>query len=108
MPRFSERKFLLQMDREQAIDLINSSLREGAELRTVVARRLQRRDLLKRPDLIIMCLRGGGKRPVFGNGGSAADAQHLAAEFVGRLSGSAQDCQRLPSRTDSSIPHCSR
>lgn len=29
-------------------------------------------------------LRGGGKVLVFGNGGSAADAQHLAAELVGR------------------------
>jgi phosphoheptose isomerase len=30
-------------------------------------------------------LRGGGKVLVFGNGGSAADAQHIAAELVGRF-----------------------
>jgi D-sedoheptulose 7-phosphate isomerase len=30
-------------------------------------------------------LRGGGKLLFFGNGGSAADAQHLAAEFVNRF-----------------------
>ena len=30
-------------------------------------------------------MRGGGKVLVFGNGGSAADAQHLAAELVGRF-----------------------
>jgi D-sedoheptulose 7-phosphate isomerase len=30
------------------------------------------------------CLRAGGKVLVFGNGGSAADAQHLAGELVGR------------------------
>ena len=30
-------------------------------------------------------LRGGGKALVFGNGGSAADAQHIAAELVGRF-----------------------
>ncbi|RMG93261.1 MAG: SIS domain-containing protein [Candidatus Dadabacteria bacterium] len=30
-------------------------------------------------------LRGGGKLLAFGNGGSAADAQHLAAEFVNRF-----------------------
>ena len=29
-------------------------------------------------------LRAGGKLIIFGNGGSAADAQHIAAEFVGR------------------------
>ncbi|MEK7541714.1 MAG: SIS domain-containing protein [Patescibacteria group bacterium] len=30
-------------------------------------------------------LQRGGKIVVFGNGGSAADAQHIAAEFVGRF-----------------------
>src|SRR5512146_984955 len=30
-------------------------------------------------------LRAGGKLLVFGNGGSAADAQHLSAELVGRF-----------------------
>jgi D-sedoheptulose 7-phosphate isomerase len=30
-------------------------------------------------------LRSGGKILLFGNGGSAADAQHIAAEFVGRF-----------------------
>jgi len=34
--------------------------------------------------LIVDVLRRGGKVVVFGNGGSAADAQHLAAELVGR------------------------
>jgi D-sedoheptulose 7-phosphate isomerase len=33
---------------------------------------------------IVNSLRGGGKVFFFGNGGSAADAQHLAAEFTGR------------------------
>jgi D-sedoheptulose 7-phosphate isomerase len=33
---------------------------------------------------IVKSLRAGGKIMFFGNGGSAADAQHLAAEFTGR------------------------
>jgi D-sedoheptulose 7-phosphate isomerase len=33
---------------------------------------------------IVKSLRAGGKVFFFGNGGSAADAQHLAAEFTGR------------------------
>ncbi|MGB6429958.1 MAG: D-sedoheptulose 7-phosphate isomerase, partial [Candidatus Acidiferrales bacterium] len=33
---------------------------------------------------IVKSLRAGGKVIFFGNGGSAADAQHLAAEFTGR------------------------
>ncbi len=31
------------------------------------------------------CLKRGGKIILFGNGGSAADAQHIAAELVGRF-----------------------
>jgi D-sedoheptulose 7-phosphate isomerase len=34
---------------------------------------------------VIESLRSGGKVILFGNGGSAADATHLAAEFVGRF-----------------------
>jgi D-sedoheptulose 7-phosphate isomerase len=33
---------------------------------------------------LVVRLERGGKLLLFGNGGSAADAQHLAAEFVGR------------------------
>jgi phosphoheptose isomerase len=36
-------------------------------------------------DLIAAAFRGGGKVLLCGNGGSAADCQHLAAEFVNRL-----------------------
>jgi D-sedoheptulose 7-phosphate isomerase len=34
---------------------------------------------------IVGSLRSGGKLIVFGNGGSAADSQHMVAEFVGRF-----------------------
>jgi D-sedoheptulose 7-phosphate isomerase len=34
---------------------------------------------------VVECVRDGGKVILFGNGGSAADATHLAAEFVGRF-----------------------
>jgi D-sedoheptulose 7-phosphate isomerase len=36
-------------------------------------------------DAMIRCLRSGNKVLFFGNGGSAADAQHLAAELSGRF-----------------------
>ena len=36
-------------------------------------------------DMIIESLKKGGKVILFGNGGSAADAQHIAAEFIGRF-----------------------
>jgi D-sedoheptulose 7-phosphate isomerase len=36
-------------------------------------------------ELTISCLKKGGKMIVFGNGGSASDSQHIAAELVGRF-----------------------
>ncbi|MBI4981668.1 MAG: D-sedoheptulose 7-phosphate isomerase [Candidatus Omnitrophica bacterium] len=36
-------------------------------------------------DLLIDSLKKGGKVILFGNGGSASDAQHIAAEFIGRF-----------------------
>lgn len=36
-------------------------------------------------DIIIEALKKNGKLIVFGNGGSASDAQHIAAELVGRF-----------------------
>jgi len=90
------------MDREQAIDLINSSLREGAELRIVVARDCSTA-IFEAAGLIIMCLRAGGKLLFFGNGGSAADAQHLAAEFVGRFVRERAGLSAIALTTDSSI-----
>lgn len=35
--------------------------------------------------LVVTCLKNQGKVILFGNGGSAADAQHIAAELVGRF-----------------------
>ncbi len=35
-------------------------------------------------ELLITCLQSGGKIILMGNGGSAADAQHIAAELVGK------------------------
>jgi D-sedoheptulose 7-phosphate isomerase len=36
-------------------------------------------------DLVAATFAGGGKLLLFGNGGSAADAQHIAAEFLSRF-----------------------
>jgi hypothetical protein len=41
--------------------------------------------LIELAELIAKTFRSGGKLLIFGNGGSAADAQHIAAEFVNRF-----------------------
>ncbi len=42
-------------------------------------------DVASAADLLVRSLRDGGKLMICGNGGSAADAQHLATEFVSTL-----------------------
>ena len=54
--------------------------------------------------MISDCLAEGGKLLLFGNGGSAADAQHLAAEFVvGRFVVERAGLAAIALTTDSSI-----
>ena len=51
-------------------------IRQDADLIAAIARGI---------DLMTACFRNGGRVYFCGNGGSAADAQHLAAEFSGRF-----------------------
>jgi D-sedoheptulose 7-phosphate isomerase len=60
-------------------------LRRGAELKLALA--AQAEPVLAIVDACERALRGGGKLIFCGNGGSAADAQHLATEMVIRLRG---------------------
>jgi D-sedoheptulose 7-phosphate isomerase len=48
-------------------------------------------------------LRRGGKLLIFGNGGSAADAQHMAAELVNRLQRERRAIAAIALTTDTSI-----
>lgn len=48
-------------------------------------------------------LRAGGKLMLAGNGGSAADAQHLAAEFLSRFLAERQPLPAVALTTDSSV-----
>ncbi len=54
-------------------------------------------------DLIIQSLRLGGKLILMGNGGSAADAQHIAAEFVGKYNITRKGLPAVALATNSSI-----
>lgn len=52
---------------------------------------------------VLACVTSGGKVLACGNGGSAADAQHFAAEFVGRFERERPELGALALTTDSSI-----
>ena len=53
--------------------------------------------------ICIKCLKGGGKIILFGNGGSAADAQHIAAELVGRYKTKREALPAIALSTDTSV-----
>ncbi len=52
---------------------------------------------------IVGCITSGGKVLTCGNGGSAADAQHFAAEFVGRFERERPGLAAIALTTDTSI-----
>ncbi len=54
-------------------------------------------------DRIIACFDGGGRLFLLGNGGSAADAQHIAAELVGRFRLDRKALPAVALTTDTSI-----
>lgn len=83
---------------------IEKQLLESAEIKKALAERYPD-VILEVLKLCVKSLEGGGKIMFCGNGGSAADSQHLAAEMVVRLSGD-KDRRALPAvalTTDTSI-----
>jgi D-sedoheptulose 7-phosphate isomerase len=66
--------------RDKIKDLFFQSIQVKEELlRTSIGR------IVEITKLTIDCLKKGGKVILFGNGGSASDSQHIAAELVGRF-----------------------
>lgn len=57
-------------------------------------------------EAIVACFQGGNKLLLCGNGGSAADAQHVAAEFINRFRFDRQPLPAIALSTDSSILTC--
>jgi len=58
---------------KESIDVKSISIKNNVEL------------IIKGADMLAECITTGNKILIFGNGGSAADAQHIAAEFVNRF-----------------------
>ena len=84
-----------------AVSLIRTRLRASvAAKEDFVA--AQAADLQRLATMMRQSLEAGGKMLVFGNGGSAADAQHFAAEFVNRFLLNRRPLAALALTTDSS------
>jgi len=76
---------------EQSIAVKRQSVTENMEV------------LLRGAEMMVACLISGHKILIFGNGGSAADAQHIAAEFVNRFQIERPPAAAIALTTDSSI-----
>jgi len=59
-------------------------------------------DIAKAANLCVECLETGNKILIFGNGGSAADAQHITAALVGRYKTERKGLSAIALTTDTS------
>lgn len=62
-------------------DYIENELRKSSE----TISKIDPTEIRKAADIIIESLKNGGQVIFMGNGGSSADAQHIAAEFSGNI-----------------------
>lgn len=60
-------------------------------------------DVARAAQMIVETMRAGGKLLIFGNGGSAADAQHIAAELAFKMSRERAALPALALTTDTSL-----
>jgi len=81
--------------------LVDASLAESIALHDRM--REDPQAILDAATAIVGALRHGGKLLLFGNGGSAADSQHVAAELVGRFQRDRAALSAIALTTDTSI-----
>ena len=84
------------------VDLFRSTIADTIALHQRV-RDAESRSVLDAAAAIVEALKRGGKLLLFGNGGSAADAQHVAAELVGRFQHERAALAALALTTDTSV-----
>jgi D-sedoheptulose 7-phosphate isomerase len=79
---------------------IAREIQESISVKTELAR--VAKQIAEAATAIVNCLHAGGKLIVFGNGGSASDAQHMVAELVGRYAVKRQALAAIALTTNSS------
>ena len=81
---------------------IISILRESADIKLKFAQD-SLDSVVNATNLINKCFKSGGKLLIFGNGGSASDAQHISSEFVNRFMLERKALPAVSLATDSSV-----
>lgn len=84
------------------IDIITQTLKESVAAKEAAIRDNGQR-IIETARLMATSLLAGGKILIFGNGGSAADAQHIAAEFMNRFQTERAPLAAIALTTDTSI-----
>ena len=83
-------------------DEINRILNESILIsRAIIEKRVKEIEIIS--ELIIKAYKSGGKVLLLGNGGSAADAQHIAAELIGKFALKRRAFPAIALTTNSSI-----
>ena len=82
--------------------IISTSLVQSIMAKEAFARESSEK-IIELAKQIIETFNDGGKLLIFGNGGSAADAQHMAAEFVNRFLINRRPLPALALTTDTSV-----
>lgn len=83
-------------------EAIAKMLKEGADLRLQMVETMTR-DIIDAAQAIAHAFKTGRKILLFGNGGSAADSQHIAAEFMNRFQIERPPLPAIALTTDTSI-----
>jgi len=68
-----------------AVDIVTKSFNDSMKVKERFVTKKNIALIVQFAEMTAECFTGGGKLLIIGNGGSAADAQHLAAEFVNRF-----------------------
>lgn len=83
-------------------EIVIRELEESARVKKLVAKELAE-EIAEASQWVIECFKAGGKVLLFGNGGSAADAQHIATELVCRFQKERKALPALALSTNSSL-----
>jgi D-sedoheptulose 7-phosphate isomerase len=86
----------------QPTDIIAGILEESLAVKRAAVR-AQAGKIARLAEVLAAAVAAGGKILIFGNGGSAADAQHIAAEFVNRFRIERPPIAAIALTTDSSV-----
>lgn len=89
------------MEKRDLKKSIEKSILESAKV--IKNSSIHRTEIEESVKQIIKCLKDGKKIIIFGNGGSAADAQHIVAEFIGRFQRERKSLPAIALTSNSSI-----